>query len=671
MRLWFNSKTWGEVAIIFRLITRDFDMNARIFALVAVVGLSLFGTGESRGEHPVSIVNADIFVQRFKTTMRLECYAEDLDLLQGVVPMEDGFYDSEELLEAHQDHAKFLAEKIELIGSDGEKLVAKVTSIGPFEIPEEGIMQGNLMNFRLKYELEYKYEEPPEFLTINQKLIGEGMLLPSELQFVILQAGEEVKGMIKPDMPRVFSFDWSNPLSEDASDEERKKWFEAQQDRTLGIASFSSVYNFIYITDNEVRLEVLVPLYALGSFIDLGNADENFLEIEEQDAVKPLIEALFGSDQIEVKIDGVVVPPVFDRIDFQSLEKLDFMTNAPRARVSMYNGRVGIIMSYSAKSPPQEVSVNWDVFNEVVQLVDTRVIAYDKAELTEFSRFLIDNTYKWNDAGRPPLPEITNVDASKYQIQETRIPVLTIALGVLALLIALFARSLFGAPLALGIATACAAGSILLYGSGVYTMTLSSPENIEAQGEIFGQLHKNVFRAFDYKDKDKIYDALSKSVDGDLLQDFYIDVRNSLRVQEKGGAIANIQQVNLLDGEQIPLSEKSDRPGFGFRSKWNLVGTIEHFGHIHERTTQYEADFDVELVDDSWKITAMQATNQEHGPINADVRKFEEVKDLRDSQKSTQPENTTQESASPSVDKSNEVEDSEKDTADTADSTNF
>ncbi len=252
-------------------------MYTKILATTAVIGLLLGLTGTAIGEHPVSIVNANIYVQKYKTTMRLECYAEDLDLLQGVEPLDDGFYDPNELLDAHDDHAGFLAERIEVINSMGEKLVPKVTNIGPFEIPEEGIRQGQLMEFRLQYELEFKHEEPPEFLTINQKLIAEGMLLPSELQIVIQQAGsEEVLWMMKPETPKVFAFDWNNPLSSDASEEEREKWFEAQQDRNLGIASFSSVYAFIYITDTEVRQEVLIPVSSLASFIDLGNADEAF-----------------------------------------------------------------------------------------------------------------------------------------------------------------------------------------------------------------------------------------------------------------------------------------------------------------------------------------------------------------------------------------------------------
>ncbi|MDB4357719.1 hypothetical protein N9Z11_03515, partial [Mariniblastus sp.] len=53
-----------------------------------------------RTAHPVSVVEADIYVNRAQTTMRLKCFAEDLELLQGVEALENGFYDSDELLDA-------------------------------------------------------------------------------------------------------------------------------------------------------------------------------------------------------------------------------------------------------------------------------------------------------------------------------------------------------------------------------------------------------------------------------------------------------------------------------------------------------------------------------------------------------------------------------------------
>ncbi len=97
--------------------------------------------------HPVSVVEADIYVNRFRTTMRLKCFAEDLELLQGVEALEDGLYDSEELLDATKDHAEYLAEKITIRNAAGELMTPKIKEIIDIEIPDEGIKAGNLMNF--------------------------------------------------------------------------------------------------------------------------------------------------------------------------------------------------------------------------------------------------------------------------------------------------------------------------------------------------------------------------------------------------------------------------------------------------------------------------------------------------------------------------------------------
>ena len=120
----------------------------------------------SMDSHPVSVVEADVYVNRFLTTMKLKCFAEDLELLQGVEALEDGFYDSDELLDATQDHAEYLAEKITIRDASGDLIPAKVTEIIDIQIPEEGIRAGTLMNYQMGFELEFKYEEPPEFITI-------------------------------------------------------------------------------------------------------------------------------------------------------------------------------------------------------------------------------------------------------------------------------------------------------------------------------------------------------------------------------------------------------------------------------------------------------------------------------------------------------------------------
>ena len=133
------------------------------FLILALTFLTTNSFAFESDSHPVSVIEADIYVSKFKTTMRLKCFAEDLELLQGVEALEDGFYETEELREATQDHAKFLAEKIQLIGAKGNRFPAKIIEVIDFEIPGGRVRQGELMKHTIGIVLEFKYENHLSF----------------------------------------------------------------------------------------------------------------------------------------------------------------------------------------------------------------------------------------------------------------------------------------------------------------------------------------------------------------------------------------------------------------------------------------------------------------------------------------------------------------------------
>ena len=602
-----------------------------LFAVLPIGSLGAYA-GRSRvplaAKHPVSVIEADIYVQRFKTTLRLKCFADDLELLQGVEPLEDGSYDSKELQAAQKDHAQFLAERLQLFDATGNRLPLKVTEVIPIEIPPGGIRSGELMNYTMGFHLETTYEQPPEFITVKQMIVAEGILLPSELKILLKQEGSDAPylHMMKPDTPETFSFDWSKPpLSADASEKEWSKWFEEQREKTLGITSYSSVYDFIYITPREVRQEILIPIASLATVLKLDRADVSYLDIPEQDAARDEISKFFSREN-SVTIDGLEVRPRVDRVDFYGLDLRDFAVQAERKKISMANGRVGIILSYGAKTPPSSVEVNWKLFNEAIKTVDAIVFPYDKVEQTQFSMFLADNTYRWSSDSRRSLPEISEVLAQFQPAQVLQLPVVTIAAGLAGLSSLLFGRRLLGASVAIGL------GLLLLLTAGLcwkiapLAVTIRParvPEMSEQQaGEIFRQLHANIFRAFDFHQEEEIYDALARSVDGPLLTQLYTQLRKSLEVQQQGGAISRIDQVNIESGRKTDQKATGEKLNFDYRCKWNLVGSVEHWGHLHERTNIYDAAFTVTLVEKAWKITGMQSLDEQQGPVRTSLRKF-------------------------------------------------
>lgn len=611
------------------------------------VGLTLFlcllgcnpllGHETTVNRHPVSIVEADIYVNRGKTTMRLKCFAEDLELLQGVEALEDGLYDSDELIDATKDHAEYLAEKIVLRDAEGEILEPHLIETIDISIPDEGIKAGMLMNYSMSFVYEIRYKKPPEFITIEQLMIADGALLPSELKILMKQAGSDspYMHMMKPEQPETFRFDWEKPiLSQDASEQEWEDWFEEQREKNLGITSYSSVYSFIYITNHEVRHEVLVPLATLASFMEFDRKDESFLDIAEQQEAAKKIERFFSTGN-PMRIDSVEVKPVFDRIDFYGLDIRDFAVQAEKRRVSMASGRVGIIMSYSTKGAPTSIEVEWDKFNDVMKTVDSVVFAYDDIQKTTFSMFLENNTYKWDEPNREPLPPITDI-SSTIDLESYAAPKLTLPLITLGLIgLAIFALALgvmAGISWRLTGVFAATCGVASIFTTGLLPKEIPHPfaqrpqfslEDEQAR-QVFAQLHKNMFRAFDYRHESDVYDALAKSVDGELLRELYLDVNESLIVKEQGGAVAQVNEVNLLDGSSsnINFTSDEDTPGFGYRCKWNLIGTIEHWGHIHERTNEYDAEFQVKVRDNGWKITSMKVLDEEQGVVKQSLRKI-------------------------------------------------
>ena len=109
-----------------------------------------------------------------------------------------------------------------------------------------------------------------------------------------------------------------------------------------------------------------------------------------------------------------------------------------------------------------------------------------------------------------------------------------------------------------------------------------------------------------------MYDALAKSVDGPLLSELYLQVRRGLEMQEQGGAVSRVREVKIVSGQKEPArsAAMSDPRSFGYRCRWTVAGTVEHWGHVHARTNEYEARFTIEPRANAWKITAVLMERQ-------------------------------------------------------------
>ena len=115
---------------------------------------------------------------------------------------------------------------------------------------------------------------------------------------------------------------------------------------------------------------------------------------------------------------------------------------------------------------------------------------------------------------------------------------------------------------------------------------------------------KNIYRSFDFREEEDVYDRLATSVSGDLLSEIYLQNRKSMVVTQAGGARARVKEVEILD---VDVTSVDGRPlGLSFHARWTAMGTVGHWGHIHMRKNQYDANITVEPVDGAWKITGLE-----------------------------------------------------------------
>ena len=122
-------------------------------------------------------------------------------------------------------------------------------------------------------------KEKPRFLTVLQKFGGTKSVVPSIMDFMVLQKGiwTDKPTQLQHGRPHTIALDWENPPTQAPKNwrELRKKREEEMQQR-LGITSYTGLYSYIYLNDREVRHEILVPLLTFEKWLPVKRKNRNF-----------------------------------------------------------------------------------------------------------------------------------------------------------------------------------------------------------------------------------------------------------------------------------------------------------------------------------------------------------------------------------------------------------
>jgi hypothetical protein len=173
---------------------------------------------------------------------------------------------------------------------------------------------------------------------------------------------------------------------------------------------------------------------------------------------------------------------------------------------------------------------------------------------------------------------------------------------MLALLIREFlANRRVSRPLASGWLAALAIAALTFYQHRQVEM------NQDRLVQLVGDLLHNVYRAFDYRGEEVIYDVLEKSVSGELLTDIYLETQKGLELANQGGARVKVKTIEIND------ANLTDREGnrLTVAGDWNVSGSVGHWGHVHQRTNGYRAKLEISEIDGVWKLTGLEILEEQ------------------------------------------------------------
>jgi hypothetical protein len=362
---------------------------------------------------------------------------------------------------------------------------------------------------------------------------------------------------------------------------------------------------FIYVEPYEVRTEIIARPRDLEQWVDLGLEGRDTIPVDIQYDLKQKVAAFLAEHQ-NVTIDGQPVEGELDRVNFLRRTLRTSTVIDPPEEMDAVSATLGVIFVYPTEGLPQEAAMTWDLFSERIQRVPGA--ATDEAGPLRFFLVPDDNVLWWkNFLKNPTLPTLVGIAPPPgLAVRILGWAGWLFGLGLVAA-VGLQARSSMQGQKISRRAIAVMAILLFVTAAAFATTLPARVTDQKAEGIVEALLH-NIYRAFDFREESTIYDVLDRSVTGDLLTETYLETRRGLELASQGGARAKVKEIEMLEVEPRKLQ---GRPGFQARCTWTVAGSVGHWGHIHQRKNQYEADLTVEPIDGAWKLTRLELLQEE------------------------------------------------------------
>ena len=555
---------------------------------------------------------AEFYVHDDGVRVVLEVYVGDLDTFIDLVPAH--WIDSESVtLPSEEERLSLFAQHGISIAADGQTLPVDLVLVEPRLRKDRQSPYAGMINPQtgtrvptapedkrvLYVELFYPFgASMPDTLQIRPPQDDSGEVAAS-VGMIVYHREVPVIDFRFLSREATLNLNWQDP------------WFSKFDNAVLTRHHRFPAMAFIYAEPYEIRYEALVrvrdALRWTGSQANPGSY------LQENEASQLLdATAEFLRENSPLLIDGVPVQADLDRAAYMRIGLAGLELLQPSDPVDVSSILLGVIYSVPTDGYPQTASVEWTQFDESIP--EVRGNAIDRAgpflePLTPDQPIL-----RWtNHFTNPQANEIVAVDASEWGA--IKVPTLSVAFGLLAFGFLCGAVRRGRTPRRIAFVS-LAAGALIggWFARTVVEVPVGRPETLRADltdehaEELVHDLLWNVYRAFDFRGEEQVYDRLALTIEGPLLENVYLQQRESLRVSRAGGARARVTALNVEDVTVIPVEGVAS--DFKVAATWQISGSVGHWGHVHQRRNAYAADITISAESGNWRIAGFDMREQ-------------------------------------------------------------
>ncbi|MGI9327738.1 MAG: hypothetical protein ACR2PZ_21150 [Pseudomonadales bacterium] len=487
---------------------------------------------------------------------------------------------------------QFFAQDLVLVADDGRPMPGEVLAMEPRRRIERDRISGEPLPGNdedaetvIFASIYYRFDERPETISFGKREA-------SGVGFVVYHEGIAVNDFRFLAPSQTLKLDWRDP------------WYSSFDTRSLRRTYFAPMSAFLYVEPYEVRKEIIVRPKDLQEWVDLGLEGRATIPVAIQPELKRRV-AEFLRDRQPVVIDGVVAEPELARVNFLERTLTASRVIDPPTELDINAATLGVIFVYQTVEPlPQKVTAEWDLFNDKITQVPAATV--DQAGSLPIYLEPDFATLKWENFLKfPKLPTLKAVLPPPNLIENLMFYGRWVLLGITGLVgWRLWRRGSSGNSLTSGVSFSALA-LLVVTASGFWVGNGARLSDSVATDVVANLLH-NVYRAFDYRVEGDIYDVLDKSVSGELLTDVYLETRRGLELENQGGARAKVKQIDLMTMSTRPAQDG----GFLADVTWVVGGSVGHWGHLHERRNQYQAELDIRPVGGVWKLVGMDVIQE-------------------------------------------------------------